>query len=304
MEYILKTDGLTKRYGKKITAVDHVNIRLKQGEIYGFIGRNGAGKTTTMKMICGLAGISEGTVSLFGKTGREAEELKSRIGCLIENPGLYPNMTAYENVKAKCICIGIKKKGYIEDILKIVGLSDTGKKQVKNFSLGMKQRLGIALALVGDPDILMLDEPINGLDPQGISEVRDTILRLNKERNITVFISSHILEELSKVCTCYGIIEKGRLVCELSHDELMDKCKSCVVIMTDNPEAALPVLDKMGYQNYKVVDKTTIEIYDNIDNTSDVIQNLASSMVSVSSVYKKNESVEDFFLHIISDGEE
>lgn len=180
-EILLQTSGLTKKYGRH-KAVDHVNIHIKKGAIYGFIGRNGAGKTTCLRMISGLAKPTEGEITLFGYQGKELKEVRSRIGCLIEAPGLYGNMTAYENMKIKCRLFGISKPGYIEEILDTVGLKDVGKKKTKHFSLGMKQRLGIGLALVGEPDLLVLDEPINGLDPQGIAEVRDTIQSLCDQR--------------------------------------------------------------------------------------------------------------------------
>lgn len=180
-EWILRTRNLTKQYGKQ-KAVNAVNLHIKRGAIYGFIGRNGAGKTTFLKMICGLAAPTDGEIELFGHTGKACKQGRTKIGCMIENPGLYENMTAYENLKLKCISMGIEKDGYIEEILQTVGLVDVGKKKTKKFSMGMKQRLGIGLALVGEPELLVLDEPINGLDPQGIAEVRDMLQRLQKER--------------------------------------------------------------------------------------------------------------------------
>lgn len=224
MEYILSTDNLTKTY-KKVKAVDSINLHLNKGDIYGFIGRNGAGKTTTLKMLCGLANPTSGTFSLFGQSYEDtiANNAFSRIGCLIEEPGLYGNMTAFDNVYLKCLSAGIKDKEYARNLLKLVDLDETGKKKAKGFSLGMRQRLGIAIALVGEPELLILDEPTNGLDPQGILEIRETILKLNKEKNITFIISSHILEELSKIATRYGIIDKGHLLEELSAEELNSK---------------------------------------------------------------------------------
>ncbi len=195
MKYILETKNLTKQYGK-VKAVNDVSLHVKQGEIYGFIGRNGAGKTTLMRMVTGLAGITDGEVSIYGKTNKDFANIKNRIGCLIEAPGIFGNMSAKENLKAKCMCVGINKPGYVEDLLELVGLADTGNKKTKLFSLGMRQRLGIALALVGEPDILMLDEPINGLDPQGIAEIRELILKLNHERNI--MSSVKLLNRLSR----------------------------------------------------------------------------------------------------------
>ena len=190
-ELLLSTKGLTKQYGRQ-KAVSRMDIHVKKGSIYGLIGRNGAGKTTFLKMVAGLASPTDGEINLFGYTGNQLKRIRSRVGCLIESPGLYGNLSAYDNLKIKCKFCGINKKGYIEEILKLVGLENTGKKKSKHFSLGMKQRLGIGLALIGEPDLLLLDEPINGLDPQGIVEIRDMIWRLKEERNMTIIISSHI----------------------------------------------------------------------------------------------------------------
>ena len=222
-ELLLQTRNLTKQYGRH-RAVDDVNMHIKKGAIYGFIGRNGAGKTTCLKMISGLSTPSYGEIEMFGYKGKDLQKVRSRVGCLIEAPGLYGNMSAYDNLNIKCKLTGIKKKGYIDELLKTVGLDTVGEKKTKHYSLGMKQRLGIALALVGEPDLLILDEPINGLDPQGIVEVRETIQKLAKERGMTICISSHILEELSKIATDYGIIHNGCLVQELTREELMKKC--------------------------------------------------------------------------------
>lgn len=297
MKYILETHDLTKQY-KKQKAVNKVNMHVKQGDIYGFIGRNGAGKTTFLKMIAGMASVTDGEIEIYGKKGSEIAEVRGRIGCLIEAPGLYPNMTAYENLKAKCLLMGINKKGYIESILDTVKLSDTGKKKAKNFSLGMKQRLGIALALVGEPDILLLDEPINGLDPQGIAEVRETIQRLNSERNITIIISSHILEELSKIATAYGIIHKGQLIRELSHEELLEECKERISIRLEEPKRALPVLDSMGFKNYKAVSSDTVDVYERLDSIPDIISRFSAEDIRILSIDTKTEAIEDFFLNL------
>ena len=210
-EILLQTKALTKQYGHQ-KAVDNVDIHIKKGAIYGFIGRNGAGKTTCMRMIGGLAKPTSGEISMFGYAGKDLSKVRSRVGCLIEAPGVYPNMTAKENIEMKCRLFGISKKGYAEGILDKVGLLNVGKKKTKNFSLGMKQRLGIGMALVGEPDLLVLDEPINGLDPQGIAEIRDTLKRLNQKKGITILISSHILEELYKVADTFGIINQGELI--------------------------------------------------------------------------------------------
>ncbi len=296
-EILLQTSGLTKRYGRH-KAVDHVNIHIKKGAIYGFIGRNGAGKTTCLRMISGLAKPTEGEITLFGYQGKELKEVRSRIGCLIEAPGLYGNMTAYENLKIKCRLFGISKPGYIEEILETVGLKDVGKKKTKHFSLGMKQRLGIGLALVGEPDLLVLDEPINGLDPQGIAEVRDTIQSLCDQRNMTVLISSHILEELSKIATDYGIIHNGVLLQELTRDELMKRCSERIEITLECPEAAIPVLDRMGFTSYQVTDKHHIHVFERL-NESDVLNMaLARAGVPVRGIAVTSEELENYFLNL------
>ncbi len=297
MDYILETRALTKIYNKK-TAVNNLNLRIKQGEIYGFIGKNGAGKTTAMKMMCNLAAPTNGEVIFKGMNSQSIIEMRGRIGCLIETPGIFPNMTAYENLKAKCLFMGVKEKGVIENLLDTVNLKNTGNKKAGKFSLGMKQRLGIALALIGNPDLLLLDEPINGLDPEGIAEIRELILKLNREQNITVFISSHILEELSKIATTYGIIHKGELIRELTHDELMAQCSESIVINTPNAQTAMPVLEKMGYTAYSSVDAETIEVYERLDSISELNANLVHNGVIVSGIARKNESVEDYFLRL------
>lgn len=296
-EYLLCTRGLTKRFGHH-NAVDHVDLHIPKGAIYGFIGRNGAGKTTCLKMICGLSTPTEGEMEIFGYKGRELEQMRSRIGCLIEAPGLYENMTAYENLKTKCLFCGIHKKGYIEDILDTVGLTDTGKKKTKHFSLGMKQRLGIGLALVGEPDLLVLDEPINGLDPQGIAEVRETLHRLQQERNMTILISSHILEELSKIATDYGIIHNGTLLQELTREELMRRCSERIEIILDIPERAIPVLDRLGFTQYQVTDKTHIQVYEKLNESARLNMELTKAGIPVRGITITSEELESYYLNL------
>lgn len=297
MEELLRTYGLTKQFGKH-RAVDHVDLHVNRGAIYGFIGRNGAGKTTFLRMVCGLAAPTEGEIEIFGARGRELQEIRSRIGCLIEGPGLYGNMTAKENMEIKCRFCGIKRPGYIEELLDMVGLSDVGKKKTKKFSLGMKQRLGIAMALIGEPDLLVLDEPINGLDPQGIAEVRDIILRLNRERNMTILISSHILEELSKISTDYGIIHHGCLLQELTREELMEKCSDRIEITLDQAKAAVPVLDGLGIKNYRVVDRNHIHIFERLDESGQINMELAKAGITVTEIAKTSEELESYFLNL------
>lgn len=297
MEYLLCTNSLTKQYGRH-KAVNSVNVHIRQGDIYGLIGRNGAGKTTLLKMISGLASPTEGDFTLFGKTGKEAYRYLSRVGTLIESPGIYPNMTAADNLKLKCLAMGVRKKNEIEELLDIVGLSDAGKKKVKNFSMGMKQRLGIALALVGDPDLVVLDEPINGLDPQGIAEIRDTLFRLNSERNITLIISSHILEELSKIATHYGIIHDGVLIQELTREELLERCSERIELKTDDTRGACTVLDEMGITRYKVVDPDTIHIFERLNDSGEITFSLAQHRIKTLGITVKNEELEDYYLNL------
>lgn len=296
-EYLLSTYNLTKQFGHK-KAVDQVSIHIKRGAIYGFIGRNGAGKTTFLKMISGLAQPTSGEIEMFGYRGKELKNVRSRVSCLIESPGLYGNMSAYDNLLVKCKLFGISGKMYIPEILRTVGLSDTGKKKVKHFSLGMKQRLGIGLALIGEPDLLVLDEPINGLDPQGIAEVRDTIIQLQEERNMTILISSHILEELSKIATHYGIIHNGSLLQELTREELWKRCSERIEIILDDPQKAIPVLDKMGFVNYQAVDKERIYIYERLSESAAVNMELAKAGISVKGIGITSEELESYFLNL------
>lgn len=221
MSVIVQTNNLTKQYGKHI-AINNVNISVKQGDIYGLIGRNGAGKTTILRLISGLAKPTAGDVYLWGENSQNALPMRKRLGVLIESPGIYPSMNAADNIKLKCLATGISDKSRIAELLDDVGLSDAGKKKVKHFSVGMKQRLGIALTLVGSPELVILDEPINGLDPQGMTEVREMIMQLNREKNITFIISSHILGELSKIATHYGIIDNGELKMQIMRTELTE----------------------------------------------------------------------------------
>ena len=296
-EMLLTTKDLTKQYGHQ-KAVDQVNLHIKKGAIYGFIGRNGAGKTTCLKMISGLVSPTSGEIHMFGYSGKDLGKIRSRVGCFIENPGLYKDMSATDNLKLKCQLAGIRKKGYIEEILKAVGLEDVGKKKTKHFSLGMKQRLGIALALVGEPDLLVLDEPINGLDPQGIAEVRDIIQKLRDERNMTILISSHILEELSKIATDYGIIHNGSLLQELTKEELMKRCSERMEITLVNPEQALPVLDAMNITNYQVVDKQHIHVFERLNESAVLNMELAKAGILVNSISINSEELENYFLNL------
>lgn len=297
MEYVLRTEELTKSFSGH-RAVDCVSLHIRRGEIYGFIGRNGAGKTTFMKMISGLSTPTEGEITLFGAKGAEARRHQSRIGNLIEAPGLYPSMTGVQNLRCKSLALGIHKPGYEQELLDIVGLHDVGKKKVKNYSLGMKQRLGIAMALVGGPDFLILDEPINGLDPQGIAEIRDVLLRLKHEQNMTIMISSHILEELSKVADTFGIIHNGRLIQELTAEELMTKCSDFIELRTDDTARASTVIEQMGFSGYKVTGEDVICIYDQLERSGELTRELVQAGCNVRALQVQQEKLEDYFLKI------
>lgn len=300
-ELLLQTRALTKQYGRH-RAVDQVSMHIKKGAIYGFIGRNGAGKTTTLRMISGLASPTAGEIELFGCRGRELSRIRSRVGCLIEGPGLYGSMSARDNLKMKSMPLGVYKRGYEEELLDIVGLGGVGKKPVKRYSLGMKQRLGIALALVGEPDLLVLDEPINGLDPQGIAEVRDTVLKLNRERNMTILISSHILEELSKIATDYGIIHNGTLLQELTNEELMEKCSERLEVTLDDPERAVPVMDRLGIKRYQVADREHIYIFERLEESAALNMAFAKAGIPVRGISVTNEELETYFLKLTGGG--
>lgn len=302
MEYLLSTNHLTKQYGKQ-KAADHVNIHVRKGEIYGLIGKNGAGKTTILRMIAGLASPTEGEISIFGHSGKESTKLRNRLGVLIENPGVYANMSAYENLKMKCLALGVcKENEVIQELLNIVGLGNVGKKRVKNFSMGMKQKLGIALALVGNPDLVILDEPINGLDPQGIADVREIIEKLNHEQGITFVISSHILEELSKIATCYGIIHNGQLLQELTREQLLETCSEHIQLRADDITQACTVIEEMGITKYKVVDAEQLEIYERLEDSGEITLQLAQKGIKVKEIVVKSLALEDYYLQLTGGG--
>ena len=297
MEYLLETDNITKKYGP-LVAVDHVSIRLKQGEIYGLIGRNGAGKTTLLKMLAGLAKPTEGSFTIFGESEEKTARMRDRVGVLIETPGLYPNLNAMANMKIMAMILGENDESYLQELLDAVGLSGVGKRKVKAFSMGMKQRLGIAMSLVGHPDILLLDEPINGLDPQGIVEVRELISRLNKERNITILISSHILEELSKIVTRYGIIHNGRIIDQFTQAELLRRCQERIEIRPSDTTKAVTVIEKMGISDFKVVDNSVIQIFERLEDSGEIVLELAKNNIKTLNISVKNENLEDYFLAV------
>lgn len=297
MKYVLRTRELTKSYNQT-AVVNKVNISVAKGDIYGLIGKNGAGKTTLMKMVCGLAEPTYGEIDLF-ESGNVKEERK-RIGCMIEQPALYPDMTARDNLIYYNKLMGIKGNSNIDEILELVGLAGTQKKKTKQFSLGMKQRLSIAIALLGYPDLLILDEPINGLDPTGIIEIRELILRLNREQNITIVISSHILGELSKIATRYGVIETGNLVEEFSKEELEQRCKTCIKIKVNDTNKAAYVLDNIiQSMDYKIVDEKTIYVYDQLEQKGNINEKLVQNDVVVEEINLAGQDLEAYFMELM-----
>lgn len=291
-EYVIETKNIYKRYKGKF-AVKDVSIHVKRGEIYGLIGKNGAGKTTLMKLILGLTKATSGEVLLFGESGSVAA--RSRIGSLIEAPGLYTGCTAYENMLRFSILYGADKNE-IDGLLKFVGLDDTGNKKAGAFSLGMKQRLGIAIALLGHPEVLVLDEPINGLDPAGIKEIRDLILKLNKEQGVSFIISSHILDELAKVVTCYGIINNGVLTQEISAAELEAQCRHTLTVVTSAPAAAAEIL-KGEFEGVQLEQtENSVILYTHIDRKSEINASLVKAGVDVSELTVSANGLEEFFI--------
>ena len=295
MEYILTTQQLTKAYGEK-RAADAVSLHIKKGDVYGLIGRNGAGKTTILKMICGLSTPTSGSVTFAGKTGAALSSEMHKIGALIESPGLFLKLTAYQNVKIKCILCGKNNDAYINSLLRQVGLENAAKKTVQNFSLGMKQRLGIALALVGDPEFIVLDEPINGLDPQGIAEMREIIHRLSKEQGMTVIVSSHILDELAKVADSFGIINDGKLIDEFTSDELIERCGKYVRLRTGDVKKTCKLLAENGITAYEVQENGSIRINEEIKDTSKLIAELVGAGVPVYELAMAQSTLEEYYL--------
>lgn len=298
MDYVLRANTLCKKY-KNYKALNGLSMNVPKGGIYGFVGKNGAGKTTLIRLICGLQEPTSGEYTLFGRKNKDKDILKSRrrMGAVIETPSIYLDMTAEDNLKIQYRIIGLPSFEGLNDILKLVGLENTGRKKAKNFSLGMRQRLGIAIALVGDPDFLVLDEPVNGLDPQGIIEMRELILKLNKEQQITFLISSHILDELSKVATHYGFIDKGQLIKEISREELDAICRKCARLEVTNVQALSHVLEGMNVE-YKILSQKTADVYAKI-HVSSLSLALAKENCEVISIQERDESLESYYVSLV-----
>ncbi|NBJ89808.1 ATP-binding cassette domain-containing protein [Acutalibacter sp. 1XD8-36] len=301
MEYVLQTSALGKTY-RSFKALDNFNISVPKGSIYGIVGKNGAGKTTLLRLICGLQMPTYGTYSLYGINDGSPDIVKARrrMGAVVETPSIYLDMTATDNLRQQCRVLGLPDFSCVPELLELVGLSDTGRKKAKNFSLGMRQRLGIAVALCGEPDFLVLDEPVNGLDPQGIVEIRELILKLNRERDITVLISSHILEEMHKLATHYGFIDGGCMIREISAEELEATCRKCIRADVSDTQATALVLDEMQLE-YKILDNKQVDIYDAV-NMSKLISALSEKGCEVFSVQNHDESLESYFLSLVGTG--
>lgn len=298
MEYVLETHAITKRY-RHFTALNGLTMRIPKGAIYGFVGRNGAGKTTLIRLICGLQEPTAGSYTLYGVKNTESGILRSRrrMGAVVESPAIYPDMTARENIRQQYRVLGLPSDDGIDELLHLVGLGDTGTKKAKNFSLGMRQRLGIAIALSGNPDFLLLDEPVNGLDPQGIIEMRELIVKLNREHGITVLISSHILDELSRLATHYGFIDGGRMIKEMSAEELEAHCRRCIRIEVSDTKALGRVLDGIKAE-YHMTDDSRADIYAEIPVTA-LVMALAKENCIVSHLTEQEESLESFYMNLV-----
>ena len=296
MEYILETNDLRKQY-KDFKALNGLTMHVPKGSIYGFVGKNGAGKTTLIRLISGLQTPTSGDFKIYGISYKDnnISNARKKMGAVVETPSIFHDLTAYENIKMQYDILGIKDYRTINDLLKLVGLENTGKKMAKNFSLGMRQRLGIAVALCGSPEFLVLDEPINGLDPEGIVEIRKLIKKLNKERNITILISSHILDELSRVATHYGFIADGKIIKEMSAEEFEEDSKKSINIITDKPlEKAL----RENNYNYKLINDTTANIYGEIAITPLVLR-LHEKGISVIKLTENEENLEHYFFSLL-----
>mgnify|MGYP006065223353 CR=1 FL=1 len=298
MEYCLTTYNLAKSYGRK-PVLRNVNMHVERGAIYGFVGKNGSGKTTLIRCVTGLQRPTSGSYELFGVSDSDgaSARVRKRIAAIVETPSVYPSLSAKDNMLMQCEILGIADTRRVADILDYVGLSYTDTKKVAKYSLGMRQRLGIALALVGGPDLIILDEPVNGLDPQGIVEIRELILRLNREKNMTVVISSHILGELSKLATHYGFIDAGSIVKEISAKELADKCRKSIYVEVDDTKAFSCAMQSRGIE-HRVASDRSAEIYGEITVT-ELVALLSGYGCSLRTVREQDEDLERYFLDLI-----
>lgn len=298
MDYVLTTNSLSKKY-KNFQALNALTMHVPKGGIYVFVGKNGAGKTTLIRLICGLQHPTSGDFELYGikNTDQTISKSRRRMGAVVETPSIYLDMTAEDNLKQQYRFLGVPSFDGVKDLLQLVGLENAGKKKARNLSLGMKQRLGIAVALCGNPDFLVLDEPTNGLDPQGIIDIRELILKLNREQQITILISSHILDELSRLATHYGFIDSGRIVKEMSAQELEAACRKCVRMTVTDIKALARVLDGMNIE-FNILDDTTADVYAN-PNFTQLALALAKENCEVVSMQEHDENLESFFVNLV-----
>jgi ABC-2 type transport system ATP-binding protein len=302
-EIVLQTHNISKKYGNQL-AVNNVNMTIKKGQIYGFIGQNGAGKTTLIRMITGLIHSTSGELELLGASGEnQLNEARTLIGSLVEMPSFYGNMTAKENLEVSRLVRNIAGKQCVDEVLNLVGLKNVEKKKFKNFSLGMKQRLGIANALLGNPGFLILDEPINGLDPLSIVEIRELLKKVNKEKDVTILISSHLLSELSELATCYGIINNGKLIEEISAEELKEKCKQYIEIQVNDAKSAVVILEKeLNIIDYVVLPDHIIKVYSHLDSVGKINTLLSTNGIVVEKIVSKGQNLEEYFLNTVGGG--
>lgn len=301
MEYVMTASALSKQY-EHFKALDRLDMHVPKGAVYGLVGKNGAGKTTLIRLICGLQEPTSGDYALYGIDSRQRDIQKSRrrMGAVVETPSIYLDMSAEGNIREQYRILGIPSFDGIPELLALVNLENTGNKKAKNFSLGMRQRLGIAVALVGSPDFLVLDEPANGLDPQGIVEIRELVLKLNREWQITFLISSHILGELSKLATHYGFIDSGRMVREISAEELEAACRKCVRVEVTDTKVLARVLDGLGLE-YAILSGKKADIYQKV-NISQLTKALAQENAELLSLQEHDESLESYFINLVGGG--
>lgn len=298
MEYVLTTNSLTKAY-RNFRALDGLTMNVPKGSIYGFVGKNGAGKTTLIRLICGLQSPTAGSYRLYGRKHTDPEIARSRrrMGAIVEQPSIHPDMTAEENLRHQYRLLGIPSEEGIPELLDMVGLGNTGRRKAGRFSLGMRQRLGLAAALAGDPDFLVLDEPMNGLDPQGIIEVRELLLRLNQERQITVLISSHILDELARIATHYGFIDQGHMIREVSADELTAETRKSTRMTVSDTRALARVLDQMEVE-YRILSDKQADLYSSV-NVSLLAIALMGENCEILSMQEHDASLESFYMSLV-----